>query len=185
MQSQDFRSYLLNRSDLDELSSLEIETGLQALKTRLELLIDVDTTIKVQLTHDVESAIRKAEREQLIFIFIIGLMTLLVIYSVLKLSQKVTQDLKLVLKFLKREDSKQDDSLKQIVKGKDELSQFAKEVQRLSYERQEASIKLKQAKEDAEQAKDDAIQASKAKSSFLANMSHEIRTPLNLSLIHI
>ncbi|WP_182026859.1 response regulator [Vibrio rotiferianus] len=179
VQSQDFRSYLLNRSDLDELSSLEIETGLQALKTRLELLINVDTTIKAQLTHDVESAIRKAEREQLIFILIIGLMTLLVIYSVLKLSQKVTQDLKLVLKFLKRDDSKQDDSLKQIVKGKDELSQFAKEVQRLSYERQEASIKLKQAKEDAEQAKDDAIQASKAKSSFLANMSHEIRTPLN------
>ncbi|MFN1647508.1 response regulator [Vibrio rotiferianus] len=179
VQSQDFRSYLLNRSDLDELSSLEIETGLQALKTRLELLINVDTTIKAQLTHDVESAIRKAEREQLIFILIIGLMTLLVIYSVLKLSQKVTQDLKLILKFLKRDDSKQDDSLKQIVKGKDELSQFAKEVQRLSYERQEASIKLKQAKEDAEQAKDDAIQASKAKSSFLANMSHEIRTPLN------
>ncbi|MGR5194455.1 response regulator [Vibrio rotiferianus] len=179
IQSQDFRSYLLNRSDLEELSRHEIETGLKALKARLDLLIDVDNTIEAQLIHDVENAIRNAEQEQLIFIFIIGLMTLLVMFLVLKLSQQVTQDLKLILKFLKRDESRQDDSLKEIVKGKDELSQFAKEVQRLSFEREEANIKLKQAKEDAEQAKDDAIQASKAKSSFLANMSHEIRTPLN------
>lgn len=73
-----------------------------------------------------------------------------------------------------------------MIQGKDELSLFAQQVERLTIERELAKDRLtvakedaERAKEDAEEAKDHAIQASKAKSSFLANMSHEIRTPLN------
>ncbi|MCV5926193.1 hypothetical protein OFO11_30340, partial [Escherichia coli] len=69
----------------------------------------------------------------------------------------------LVLKFLSNESNEQSNTenspLAQLIKGKDELSKFAREVKKLSDERMLSRLKLTQAKEDAEQAKDDAIKA--------------------------
>ncbi|MDF5688601.1 histidine kinase dimerization/phospho-acceptor domain-containing protein, partial [Vibrio parahaemolyticus] len=131
----------------------------------------------------ISKTINTTTQHRFTFIAMMSLLTLLVVSLTLRLVRKVTGNLNLVLKFLSNESNEQSNTenspLAQLIKGKDELSKFAREVKKLSDERMLSRLKLTQAKEDAEQAKDDAIKASKAKSSFLANMSHEIRTPLN------
>ncbi len=177
--SQEFRASLLNEEQLRSLSSQEVATGLAALNGRLALLQDVDNKIEQQLRTDINHAITAANQQRLMFIGIMCVITILVIGLAIGLVRKVTGDLNLVIKFLNQDEHNEVLPLSELVKGKDELSQFAQEVEKLSYEREQARLKLTQAKEAAEKAKDEAIRASKAKSSFLANMSHEIRTPLN------
>ena len=177
--SQEFRSFLFNEEALSTLPEAEVAAGLTALNGRLALLKNVDNDISNQLKADVGQAITIANQQRLMFIGVMSFITIAVISLALRLVRKVTNNLQLVLEFLRRDSYSEESPLRELIKGKDELSKFAQEVERLSYEREQAKVKLTQAKEDAEQAKDDAIKASKAKSSFLANMSHEIRTPLN------
>ncbi len=177
--SQEFRSFLFNEEALSTLPEAEVAAGLTALNGRLALLKNVDNDISNQLKADVGQAITIANQQRLMFIAVMSFITIAVISLALRLVRKVTNNLQLVLEFLRRDSYSEESPLRELIKGKDELSKFAQEVERLSYEREQAKVKLTQAKEDAEQAKDDAIKASKAKSSFLANMSHEIRTPLN------
>ncbi len=177
--SQEFRSFLFNEQPLLSLSPQEVASGLTALSNRFTLLQDVDNKIEQQLKADVNHATTIANRQRLLFIGIMSVITILVISLAVGLVRKVTGDLNLVVKFLSQDSHSEASLLSELVKGKDELSRFAQEVEKLSYEREQAKLKLTRAKEEAEQAKDDAIRASKAKSSFLANMSHEIRTPLN------
>ncbi|NOI02585.1 response regulator [Vibrio kanaloae] len=185
-QSQKIRSALLNLNAISKLSPQEISVGLEAMNTRLSLLQSLGSVIKQEFKQEVEQAIYAAQMQRILFISIVASLTALVMGLTLSLTRQVTNNLNLVLKFLKSENDQTRPSLDKLIQGKDELSLFAQQVKRLTIEQGLAKEKLmiakedaERAKEEAEQAKDHAIQASKAKSSFLANMSHEIRTPLN------
>ncbi|NRD74116.1 response regulator [Shewanella sp. VB17] len=177
--SQQFRSILLNMTAIESLTQQDVNRGLNALSTRLTLLLAVGNNIKSQFQSDVEQAIDAAEIQRALFISMITVLTLLVIGFALSFARQMTHNLNLILTFIKSNDIAHQSLLSALIKGKDELSLFAQQVARLTWERHQTNEKLIVAKEAAEQAKDEAIQASKAKSSFLANMSHEIRTPLN------
>lgn len=179
IQSQEIRSALFSAESINQLSSDEINTGLAAMSARLNLLQELSNVIKQEFQSEVELAISNAEMQRTLFIGLVTLLAAVVMGLTISLARQVTNNLGLILKFLKSEDGRQRPSLSKLVQGKDELSLFAQQVERLTIEREHAKERLTLAKEDAEKAKDNAIQASKAKSSFLANMSHEIRTPLN------
>lgn len=178
-QSQEFRHRFSDQASISTLSAEELNQGLAALSARLILLKKVGSTIELQLSSAVDSAISQAEKQRVISLGLVSLLTILVMVFAIKLAQRLTTNLKAVLAFLSHEDATSLPSLSKSVQGNDELNQFAVEVERLTIERQQAQERLTQAKEDAEKAKDAAVLACKAKSSFLANMSHEIRTPLN------
>lgn len=178
-QSQEIRNALLDLNALSGLTPQEIYVGLEAMSARLNLLQSLGNVIKQEFQVEVEQAISAAQVQRTLFISLVALLATIVMGLTLSLARQVTNNLGLVLKFLKSEDNETRPSLEKLIQGKDELSLFAQQVERLTIEREHAKEKLTQAKEDAERAKDHAIQASKAKSSFLANMSHEIRTPLN------
>ncbi|MFL7049045.1 histidine kinase dimerization/phospho-acceptor domain-containing protein, partial [Vibrio cyclitrophicus] len=178
-QSQEIRTALLDLNAISQLTPQEISVGLEAMSARLNLLQSLGGVIKQEFQTEVAQAISDAQMERTLFISIVALLATLVMGLTLSLARQVTNNLGLVLNFLKSENDQTRPSLQKLIQGKDELSLFAQQVERLTIEREYAKEKLTQAKEDAEKAKDHAIQASKAKSSFLANMSHEIRTPLN------
>ncbi|NOI26506.1 response regulator [Vibrio mediterranei] len=177
--SRAFRNRLTSDTNLTGMTSAEKFQGLQALKTRLSLLSDVSKTLEHEFHLTIISMVRSFEKQRYVFIAVVGLLTLVVIYAGVSLSRRIILNLKHVLRFLKSNEDKRDISLTSLVTGNDELSRFAKEVERLTEERKEAQHKIIEEKERAESEKEKAILASKAKSSFLANMSHEIRTPLN------
>ncbi|MFA0115080.1 response regulator [Vibrio sp. 10N.261.46.E11] len=186
MKSQEIRHALHSSSTISALTPQEITTGLNAMSARLSLLQNLGDVIKQEFQAEVGQAISDAQTERTLFISIVTLLAATVMGLTLSLAKQVTNNLGLVLRFLKSENDDTRPSLDKLIQGKDELSLFAQQVERLTIEREHAKEKLtiakeyaERAKEDAEEAKDHAIQASKAKSSFLANMSHEIRTPLN------
>lgn len=178
-QSQEIRSALLDLNAISQLAPQEISVGLEAMSARLSLLQSLGNVIKQEFQQEVEQAIYEAQIQRTLFISIVALLATIVMGLTLSLARQVTNNLNLVLAFLKSENDETRPSLDKLIQGKDELSLFAQQVERLTIEREHAKEKLTLAVEDAERAKDHAIQASKAKSSFLANMSHEIRTPLN------
>ncbi|MGF1818005.1 histidine kinase dimerization/phospho-acceptor domain-containing protein, partial [Vibrio splendidus] len=185
-QSQEIRSALLDLNAISQLTPQEISVGLEAMSARLSLLQSLGNVIKQEFQQEVEQAIYEAQIQRTLFISIVALLATIVMGLTLSLARQVTNNLNLVLAFLKSENDETRPSLDKLIQGKDELSLFAQQVERLTIERELAKDRLtiakedaERAKEDAEEAKDHAIQASKAKSSFLANMSHEIRTPLN------
>nr|WP_260261477.1 response regulator [Vibrio intestinalis] len=177
--SQEFRQQLLSPNDLATLNNQQVSMGVFALTSRLELLRKLGVSIEAELTNSISMAIEEARTQRMISVSSISVITLLVAGLAISLASRVTNNLRKVLAYLSAPEHQQQAPLTDSIKGNDELSQFAREVERLTIERQQASERLLKAKNDAEQAKEDAIQASKAKSSFLANMSHEIRTPLN------
>ncbi|WP_373960506.1 response regulator [Vibrio gigantis] len=185
-QSQEIRNALLDLNAINQLTPQEVSIGLEAMSARLSLLQSLGTVIKQEFQQEVEQAISDAQVQRTLFISIVALLATIVMGLTLSLARQVTNNLGLILKFLKSENDETRPSLDKLIQGKDELSLFAQQVERLTIEREHAKERLtlakedaERAKEDAEEAKDHAIQASKAKSSFLANMSHEIRTPLN------
>ncbi|SBT14621.1 response regulator [Vibrio celticus] len=185
-QSQEIRSALLDLNTISQLTPQEVSVGLEAMSARLNLLQSLGGVIKQEFQQEVEQAIYDAQIQRTLFISIVALLAAIVMGLTLSLARQVTNNLNLVLAFLKSENDDTRPSLDKLIQGKDELSLFAQQVERLTIERELAKDRLtvakedaERAKEDAEHAKDHAIQASKAKSSFLANMSHEIRTPLN------
>ncbi|CAK3980158.1 response regulator [Vibrio crassostreae] len=178
-QSQEIRSALLDLNAINQLDPQQISVGLEAMSARLSLLQSLGNVIKQEFQQEVEQAIYDAQVQRTLFISIVAILAMIVMGLTLSLARQVTNNLNLVLAFLKSENDETRPSLDKLIQGKDELSLFAQQVERLTIEREHAKEKLTLAVEDAERAKDHAIQASKAKSSFLANMSHEIRTPLN------
>ncbi|MCL9777209.1 response regulator [Vibrio methylphosphonaticus] len=178
-QSSEFRSVLLATDQISASNESEIDIGLSALALRLNLLQSVADSIEIQLRDEISGLVATFEQTRAVFFAGISLLTALVILTGVNLAHRVIKNLNLVLKYLEGDEQEQKTSLSARVRGNDELSRFAQEVERLTLERQESQKRLLEAKEDAEQAKENAIEASKAKSSFLANMSHEIRTPLN------
>ncbi|CAK2900555.1 two-component system, sensor histidine kinase and response regulator [Vibrio crassostreae] len=185
-QSQEIRNALLDLNAISQLTAQEVSVGLEAMSARLSLLQSLGNVIKQEFQQEVEQAIYDAQIQRTLFISIVALLAAIVMGLTLSLARQVTNNLNLVLAFLKSENDGTRPSLDKLIQGKDELSLFAQQVERLTIERELAKERLtvakedaERAKEDAEHAKDHAIQASKAKSSFLANMSHEIRTPLN------
>ncbi|MCG9640635.1 response regulator [Vibrio sp. Isolate34] len=185
-QSQEIRNALLDLNAISQLTAQEVSVGLEAMSARLSLLQSLGGVIKQEFQQEVEQAIYDAQIQRTLFISIVALLAAIVMGLTLSLARQVTNNLNLVLAFLKSENDGTRPSLDKLIQGKDELSLFAQQVERLTIERELAKERLtvakedaERAKEDAEHAKDHAIQASKAKSSFLANMSHEIRTPLN------
>ncbi|MGR5176344.1 response regulator [Vibrio mediterranei] len=178
-QSTLFRAQLLEPKGLNTISPSDIRVGLDGLSVRLNLIQGVSQAIEGQLRSEIIDYVHEFEQQRTLFLTIVTTLTMLVLAVGASLAHRVTRNLGLVLDFLEREDSNHQFQLSSRVKGNDELSRFAQEVERLTRERQESQKRLIEAKNDAERAKENAIQASKAKSSFLANMSHEIRTPLN------
>ena len=185
-QSQEIRNALLDLNAISQLTAQEVSVGLEAMSARLSLLQSLGGVIKQEFQQEVEQAIYDAQIQRTLFISIVALLAAIVMGLTLSLARQVTNNLNLVLAFLKSENDDTRPSLDKLIQGKDELSLFAQQVERLTIERELAKERLtvakedaERAREDAEHAKDHAIQASKAKSSFLANMSHEIRTPLN------
>ncbi|WP_239670653.1 response regulator [Vibrio variabilis] len=176
-----FRNILLSSEGITSLSGAEIKAGLDALNLRSNLIQGVSLAIEEQLRQEIRTLVTGFEQQRIAFLSAVTLLTIMLIVLGISLALRVTRNLGLVLTFLEQKDEDQEQavSLSRTIGGKDELSRFAKEVERLTHERREGERRLLEAKDDAEQAKEDAIQASKAKSSFLANMSHEIRTPLN------
>ncbi|CDT82306.1 Putative histidine kinase [Vibrio coralliirubri] len=185
-QSQEIRNALLDLNAISQLTPQEVSVGLEAMSARLSLLQSLGNVIKQEFQQEVEQAIYDAQIQRTLFISIVAVLAMIVMGLTLSLARQVTNNLNLVLAFLKSENDDTRPCLDKLIQGKDELSLFAQQVERLTIERELAKDRLtvakedaERAKEDAEEAKDHAIQASKAKSSFLANMSHEIRTPLN------
>ncbi len=178
-QSSIFRQQLLNQNSETTLSIAEIQSGMDALDLRLNLIQGVSQAIEVQLRSEIRNLVQHFEQQRVFFVTIVSLLTIFIIVIAVSVAHRVTRNLSLVLSFLENKTNVGDVPLTRQIGGKDELSRFAREVERLNHEQHESQRKLLEAKEDAEQAKENAIEASKAKSSFLANMSHEIRTPLN------
>lgn len=178
-ESSVFRNILLSSEGVATLSNAEIKAGLRSLNLRSNLIQGVSLVIEEQLRQEIRTLVTGFEQQRIAFLSVVTLLTVMLIVIGVSLALRVTRNLGLVLTFLEQKDEAQTVSLSRKIGGKDELSRFATEVERLTHERREGEKRLLEAKEDAEKAKEDAIQASKAKSSFLANMSHEIRTPLN------
>ncbi|WP_038223110.1 response regulator [Vibrio mediterranei] len=178
-QSSVFREQLLNTKSANALSVADIKLGMEALDLRLNLIQGVSQSIEVQLRSEIRELVSGFEKQRLLFLTLVGVLTILVVGIGISLAHRVTRNLSLVLSYLENEKSTGDIPLTARIGGKDELSRFAREVERLTNEQQESQRNLLEAKNAAEHAKENAIEASKAKSSFLANMSHEIRTPLN------
>lgn len=176
-QSQEFRQ-LIHQNDSDTVSKDQINAGLQAMATRAQLFNDVASVIAEQLVKDVQLEEASFRQQRLLMYFVITLTFLLLVFGGVSLAQRIILNLRLVLDYLVKEGQK-DQSLTEQIDGRDELSQFAHEVERLTTEQVESKRRLLEAKNEALKAKEAAIRASRAKSSFLANMSHEIRTPLN------
>ncbi|OLQ86283.1 hybrid sensor histidine kinase/response regulator [Vibrio panuliri] len=177
--SQSFRADLASLSSLAGLTSQQVEQGITAMNARLALLNDVGNTIEFQIVNSIDQSIQQAQLKRISYISLVSLLTILVIFIAFRLTRHITQNLNLVLDYLKSSDNQQIDQLTTTVHSNDELGRFAHEVERITIERKLANERLTIAKEDAEKAKDAAVRANRAKSSFLANMSHEIRTPLN------
>ncbi len=177
-QSNEYRQQLLDKTQLTTLTDQKISLGEKALIERLTAFEKVTYAIEDQLKHEISLAIKAVEKRKVLFLGVTLASILLVLLFGIALAHRITSNLGLVLHFLK-DDTSNEASLTSQVEGRDELTQFAVEVERLTLERKKNQTELVLTKNEAIKAKEEAIQASKAKSSFLANMSHEIRTPLN------
>lgn len=176
--SNSYRELLLDKNMTSEITKQAIEQGINAFAQRLALFQNVTEAIEQQLKQDIQQAISTFEKQRIIFFSVTAISILLVLLFGVALAHRIIVNLNTVIDFL---DHKDDDEkeLKLHIEGRDELSQFAEKVERLTIERQKNQRELLTSKNEAITAKEEAITASKAKSSFLANMSHEIRTPLN------
>lgn len=176
-QSQNFRQ-LIHQISSETISNDQINAGLEAMTTRAQLFNDVASVIAEQLVAEVQLEEASFRQQRLLMYVLITVTFLLLVFGGVSLAQRIILNLRLVLDYLIKEGQKEQ-SLTEQIDGRDELSQFAHEVERLTTEQVESKRRLLEAKNEALKAKEAAIRASRAKSSFLANMSHEIRTPLN------
>ena len=176
-QSALFRQRLFND---ETLSTSDILDGQKAFNRRVLLFQDVAQKIQRELKTEIDENIALYEQRRIIFIGVTASFLIVLLVVGFALAQRIINNLEKVLIYLEASTKEQEDTeLCKSLKGKDELSRFAKQVERLNIERIKSQKELLSTKNQAIQAKEEAIRASKAKSSFLANMSHEIRTPLN------
>ncbi|WP_117236352.1 response regulator [Vibrio maerlii] len=177
--SREFKELVFNHKFTTPLATQTLELGFSELRARLNLLDNVGRTIESELLVAINQEAYTAEK--LIYLYVSALFIAFTIaaFIVWKLASGITGKLNNILHFVQDSPEASREFIASISDGRNELSQFAREVLRLTAEKEEANTKLETAKTSAEKAKDQAILASKAKSSFLANMSHEIRTPLN------
>ncbi|NMP33553.1 response regulator [Thalassotalea sp. M1531] len=173
-----YREQLLAQHLTGKLQPQDIAQGNAAFAARLALFKAVANEISQQFLLVVNKEVESFLQSRVILFSVIVVVIMLVLIAGINVARRVANKLTLVLEYL-QEDNIKAQSLVSKVEGDDELSRFAKEVERLMLERRTQQENLVQAKNTAELAKEEAITASRAKSSFLANMSHEIRTPLN------
>ncbi|WP_394242192.1 response regulator [Vibrio astriarenae] len=176
--SYEFRQQLLNMAT-SPISPQDIKFGFQALDTRLDLISNVADVINSQLVVEMNTLVSEFQKQRTLFFVVLGIMAIIVIVIGTSLATRISQKLAEILGFLRQMEDTNEMPTRLKIGGRDELSSFARQVNKLAEERIENQNRIIKSKEEALLAKEKAEQASKAKSSFLANMSHEIRTPLN------
>lgn len=164
-----------NKEILDEIQSA---SRMNETSLKLKKLNDIAHEVEHNLLLKINLTITTFKNKKNTFILTSILSILIVFLLAVHIALRLTNNLRSVLIFLSRSDEEKDNFLFEI-KGTDELSQFAREVKKLTEKEKNQRNALLNAKENSEIARNNAIEASKAKSTFLANMSHEIRTPLN------
>lgn len=100
-QSQEIRTALLDLNAISQLTPQEISVGLEAMSARLNLLQSLGGVIKQEFQTEVAQAISDAQMERTLFISIVALLATLVMGLTLSLARQVTNNLGLVLNFLK------------------------------------------------------------------------------------
>ena len=173
-----FRDQLLNNDEAPHMSEQAIRDGLKSLDQRLSLLNSVARQIEIGLTRELNSKVADFKTKRLAFITLVSLLAVFIFTISLNLAHRVAGYLPEILNFLKDADTNTSQSTV-MVKGNDELAEFAKKINTLTKERRENQRHLIESRDFARQQAEKAERANRAKSSFLANMSHEIRTPLN------
>ncbi|MFD2165359.1 response regulator [Thalassotalea euphylliae] len=172
-----FRQLLI---DNENISTGDVLEGQKAFARRVMLFQNVAQKIQNELRQEIAENIQTYEQRRFIFLIVTTSFLIALLVFGYSLAQRIINNLQKVLTYLEASTKEQENiELCKSLEGKDELSRFAKQVERINVERIKGQKELVSTKNQALKAKEEAIRASKAKSSFLANMSHEIRTPLN------
>lgn len=100
-QSQEIRNALLNLNMFRQLTPQQMSVGLEAMRERLSLLQTLGNVIKQEFQQEVDESISEAKIQRTLFISIVAVFAAIVMGLALSLARQVTNNLKLVLDFLK------------------------------------------------------------------------------------